>query len=44
MRKLLRLLRAKDMEVAGKEMDIEEEYKQNKNSVFRNCRKERCKN
>ena len=38
-RKLSRLLRAKDMELAGKEKDIEEEYKQNKNSVFRNCRK-----
>ena len=43
-RKLSRLLRAKDMELVGKEKDIEEEYKQNKNSVFRNFRKERCKN
>ena len=43
-RKLSRLLRAKDMEIVGKEKDIEEEYKQNKNSVFRNCRIERCKN
>ena len=43
-RKLSRLLRAKDMELVGKEKDIGEEYKQNKNSVFRNCRKERCKN
>ena len=34
-RKLSRLLRAKDMELVGKEKDIEEEYKQNKNSVFR---------
>ena len=43
-RKLSRLLRAKDMKLAEKEKDIEEEYKQNKNSVFRNFRKERCKN
>ena len=43
-RKLSRLLPAKDMELVEKEKDIEKEYKQNKNSVFRNCRKERCKN
>ena len=41
-RKLSRLLRAKDMELVEK--DTEEEYKQKKNSVFRNCRKERYKN
>ena len=43
-RKLSRLLRAKDMELVGKEKDTEEEYKQNKNNVFRNCRNKRCKN